>query len=164
MIRNGLFALAILLVISAGVSAQRLSHSDIFETNPSATESNAKHVTFQWTESGPVALEAVSPVVVKTIPESVASNVDSGINEIHVTFSKTMKDRTWAWATLSMDSFPRIDGDPRYLCDERTCVLPVRLAPGKTYAIWINTNKHLRFQDTDGIPAVPYLLVFKTAN
>jgi hypothetical protein len=40
--------------------------------------------------------------------------------------------------------------------------LPVKLEPGKTYAIWVNSDKFTNFKDTDGRSAVPYLLVFKT--
>ena len=40
--------------------------------------------------------------------------------------------------------------------------LPVALEPGKTYAIWINSEKFNNFKDTDGRSAVPYLLVFRT--
>ena len=50
----------------------------------------------------------------------------------------------------------------KYLADKRTCVLPVRLEPGQTYAIWVNTDKFGNFKDTDGRSAVPYLLVFRT--
>ena len=34
--------------------------------------------------------------------------------------------------------------------------------PGKTYAIWLNSQKFRNFKDTAGRPAVPYLLVFRT--
>ena len=163
MTRHALFAIAFVALISAVASAQRLSRSEIFETPP-PTEPNAKKITLRVTDSDPVTLDSVSPVVIKTFPESGTSNVDPETREIHVTFSKTMKDKTWSWATLSMESFPRIDGDPKYLEDKRTCILPVRLEPGKTYAIWINKEKYLQFQDAEGIPAVPFLLVFQTSN
>ena len=55
-----------------------------------------------------------------------------------------------------------MNGQPRYLGDKRTCVLPVKLEPGKTYAIWLNTANYQNFKDTMGRPAVPYLLVFRT--
>jgi RNA polymerase sigma-70 factor (ECF subfamily) len=41
-------------------------------------------------------------------------------------------------------------------------VLPVKLEPGKTYAVWVNSEKFGNFKDADGRSAVPYLLVFKT--
>ena len=73
-----------------------------------------------------------------------------------------MQDRSWSWVQASKEIFPTLDGKPKYLADKRTCVLPVKLRPGKTYAIWLNAQKFENFKDTDGRPALPYLLVFKT--
>jgi RNA polymerase sigma-70 factor (ECF subfamily) len=109
-----------------------------------------------------VTLESVPPVVVKTVPEAGAADVDPKLTEIRVTFSKDMQDGSWSWAQLSEDSFPKVDGKPKYLADKRTCVLPVKLEPGKTYAVWVNSEKFGNFKDSDGRSAVPYLLVFKT--
>jgi hypothetical protein len=110
-----------------------------------------------------VTLGSVPPVVVKTDPEAGAGEVDPKLTEIKVTFSKAMKDGSWSWAMLSKESFPKVDGKPKYLADKRTCVLPVKLEPGRTYAIWVNSEKKFTdFKDTDGRSAVPYLLVFKT--
>lgn len=78
------------------------------------------------------------------------------------TFSKDMQDGSWSWATLCRESFPKTVGKPRYLADKRTCVLPVKLNPGKTYAIWVNTETFGNFKDSEGHSAVRYLLVFKT--
>jgi RNA polymerase sigma-70 factor (ECF subfamily) len=111
-----------------------------------------------------ITLESVPPVVVKTIPAAGVSGVDAKTKEIRVVFSKDMADGTWSWSTLSKESFPTIEGKPRYRKDKRTCVLPVRLEPGKTYAIWINSNKFQNFKDSKGTPAVPYLLVFRTSE
>src|SRR5580693_1698446 len=109
-----------------------------------------------------VTLESVPPVVVKTVPEAGAGEVDPKLTEIKVTFSKDMQDGSWSWAMHSKESFPKLDGKPKYLADKRTCVLPVKLEPGKTYAIWVNSQEFGNFKDTDGRSAVPYLLVFKT--
>ena len=109
-----------------------------------------------------VTLESVPPVVVKTVPEAGTAEVDPKLAEIKVTFSKDMQDGSWSWTTLSKESFPKLDGKPKYLADKRTCVLPVKLVPGKTYAIWVNSEKIGNFKDPDGRSAVPYLLVFKT--
>ena len=83
-----------------------------------------------------VTLETVPPVVVKTVPEAGSGDVDPKLTEIKVTFSKDMQDGSWSWATLTKESFPKLDGKAKYLVDKRTCVLPVKLEPGKTYAIW----------------------------
>jgi len=109
-----------------------------------------------------VSLESVPPVVVKTVPEAGTADVDSKLTEIKVRFSKDMHDGTWSWATLSKVSFPKLDGKPKYLADKRTCVLPVKLEPGKTYALWVNSEMFKNFKDTEGRSAVPYLLVFNT--
>jgi RNA polymerase sigma-70 factor (ECF subfamily) len=114
------------------------------------------------TRADDVSVDSAPPVVVETVPMAGTSNVDSALAEIKVTFSKPMRDGTWSWSTMSKDSFPAVDGKPKYLTNKRTCVLPVKLETGKTYAIWLNSDKFRNFKDTDGHPAVPYLLVFKT--
>jgi hypothetical protein len=111
-----------------------------------------------------VTLESVPPVVVNSVPAAGTADVDPKTTEIKVTFSKSMKDGSWSWSTLSKESFPEVDGKPKYLDDERTCVLPVKLEPEKTYAIWINSNKFQNFKDSNGIASVPYLLVFRTGK
>ena len=79
-----------------------------------------------------------------------------------MTYSKDMIDGNWSWSQISDESFPETTGSPRYLEDKRTCVLPVKLQPGKTYVVWLNSSRHTNFKDTDGRAAVPYLLVFET--
>jgi RNA polymerase sigma-70 factor (ECF subfamily) len=105
---------------------------------------------------------SVPPVVVKTVPEAGSTDADPALTEIRVTFSKDMEDGTWSWSTVSKDSFPATSGRPRYEEDKRTCVLSVKLAPGKTYGIWVNSQRFRNFKDADGRAAVPYLLVFRT--
>lgn len=75
-----------------------------------------------------------------------------------------MQDGSWSWSQISSDTFPEVSGKPHYLADKRTCVLPVKLAPGRTYVLWLNSNKFRNFKDADGQPAIPYLLVFETAR
>jgi RNA polymerase sigma-70 factor (ECF subfamily) len=113
-------------------------------------------------EQPPISLDSVPPVVVKTVPAAGADDVDPGLNTIRVTFSKKMRDGSWSWVQMSKDTFPTMRGKPRYLKDGRTNVLDVTLKPNQTYAIWLNTDKFQNFVDTEGRPAVPYLLVFKT--
>jgi RNA polymerase sigma-70 factor (ECF subfamily) len=109
-----------------------------------------------------VSVKSMPPVVVKTVPESGSTNVDPKLAEISVTFSKDMADESWAWCQISKETYPPSIGKPQYQQDKRTCVLPVMLEPGKTYVIWLNLGKFQGFRDTDGQPAVPYLLVFET--
>lgn len=110
-----------------------------------------------------ITVKSMPPVVVKTFPLAGDTAVDPTIKEISVTFSKEMITKEmWSWVMASKDSFPIITGEVKYLADKRTCVAPVSLEPGKTYAIWFNSQNHNAFRDADNNPAVPYLLVFQT--
>ena len=111
-----------------------------------------------------ISLESAPPVVVKTVPEAGVDGIDPDTAEIRVTFSKEMQDGGWSWSTASKESFPETAGKPKYLDDRRTAVLPVKLKPGKTYAIWVNSQKFRNFKDAQGRPTVPYLLVFRTKS
>jgi RNA polymerase sigma factor (sigma-70 family) len=102
------------------------------------------------------------PVVVNIDPKVGAKDVDPGLREIRVTFSKKMKDKTWSWTEGDVYSVPKLDGKVHYEYDQRTCVMPVRLEPGKTYVLGINSERFRNFKDIDGHPALPYLLVFHT--
>ena len=73
-----------------------------------------------------------------------------------------MRDNSWSWGVWRQENFPSPAGEPRFLDNKRTCVLPVKLEPHKFYATWIN-NDHLKdFVDAEGRPALTYLLTFTT--
>ena len=114
--------------------------------------------------AGELSLESAPPVVVKTVPAAGATHVDATTTEIRVTFSKPMRDGGWSWTTWGEDTLPEVAGQPRYLPDGRTCVLPVKLKPEKFYATWLNSDKYSNFKDTNDVPAVPYLLTFVTGK
>ena len=111
-----------------------------------------------------ISLESAPPVVVRTIPVAGATDVDPAVTELRVTFSKAMQDGSWSWSTWGEENFPETTGSPKYLADNRTCVLPVKLQPDKFYAIWLNSEKFKNFKDTSGRSAVPYLLTFFTGG
>ena len=117
-----------------------------------------------WAVADEITLDTARPVVIKCVPESGSAAVDPSMTEIRVTFSKEMQAGGWSWGLISKETYPGTSESPRYLEDKRTCVLPVRLQPGKTYAVWINSEKLQNFKDTKGQIAVPYLLVFKTRD
>jgi hypothetical protein len=108
-------------------------------------------------------IDSMAPVVVKTVPEAGSQNVPPGEYEIKVKFSKKMTDHSWSWSTAWKDSVPEAIGKPHYEADHQTCVMKVKLEPGKTYGWWLNSGKFQGFKDTQNHPAVPYLLSFKTA-
>jgi len=111
------------------------------------------------------SVDSMPPSVVKTVPQAGDTTVDPALKEIRVTFSKDMiTDRMWSFCQISKETFPKSDGKIHYLADKRTCVMPVKLKPGKTYVLWINKAQFNSFRDTSNNPSVPYLLVFKTRN
>lgn len=107
-------------------------------------------------------IDSMPPVVVKTVPEAGGSDIAPGEVEIKVTFSKKMSPNSWSWTTAWQNSTPEIIGKPRYEADGKTCVLKVKLEPGKTYGWWLNSQTHKNFKDAGNRPAVPYLLTFRT--
>ena len=40
--------------------------------------------------------------------------------------------------------------------------MPVKLEPGKTYVVGVNSERFRNFKDEKGHPALPYLIVFRT--
>lgn len=100
-------------------------------------------------------------VVVKSEPAADATDVDPGLTEIRVTFNKDMRDGSWSWTQRSDEAYPEVTGKPHYV-DKRTCVLPVKLEPGKTYFIGINSSRFGNFKDASGRSSVPFALSFST--
>jgi RNA polymerase sigma-70 factor (ECF subfamily) len=132
--------------------------------NPSAVKIRYKLVqaTTESVEDSGQTVAGLPPVVVETQPVSGVSDVEPGVAEIRVRFSKEMTDGSWSWGTAWENSSPDIVGKPRYESDHRTCVITVKLEPGRTYGFWINSERFQDFTDKGGRPAVPYLLEFRT--
>jgi RNA polymerase sigma-70 factor (ECF subfamily) len=107
-------------------------------------------------------VKTAPPVIVATEPRAGTDDVDPALTEIKITFSKDMQNGNWAFGYLSKEMFPETTGKPRYLDDKRTCVLPVKLEPGKTYIIALNKPPFDSFMDTDKRKAMEYMLVFET--
>ncbi|HMK55462.1 MAG TPA: Ig-like domain-containing protein [Dissulfurispiraceae bacterium] len=103
-----------------------------------------------------------TPRVVATSPMNGAVGVDPSLTRITVTFNKQMMDKSWSWSYENRESFPQTAGQPSYTDDGMTCVLPVKLEPGKRYVIWINTPRYKNFKDRHGNAVDSYKLVFTT--
>ena len=106
------------------------------------------------------------PRVVSTEPADRARDVDPDLTEISVTFDRPMRQgRFWSWILMEpYGAYPgdKGAGEPVWADNHKTCVLKVKLRPGTTYAVGVNSYRHTGFQDPDGQPAVPYVWVFKT--
>jgi hypothetical protein len=105
-----------------------------------------------------------APTVVQTIPTDGATDVDSTLDMIRVTFSEAMQPEDWSWVKEIGSSAPVITGIPFY-ADELTAILPVRLQPQTRYVVWVNSpdDQQLRkFQSSDGVSAPAYRIEFET--
>lgn len=110
------------------------------------------------------SVKALPPSVVKTVPPAGAMDVDPALKELKFTFSKDMLDGNWSVCQVSKENFPESGGKIHYQPDKRTCVMPVKLQPGRTYVLWLNLGKFQSFRDTEGHSSVPYLVVFQTRS
>ena len=155
-------------IAAAVVAAAVLGTGTVWTINTADAQQPAEKadattaVAEEETDQDKPSLVTAPPVVVKSMPQSGATDVDPNLKEIRVTYSKNMKGGSWSWTTWGEENFPKLNGKPSYAADRRTAVLPVKLEPNKFYAIWLNSGSFHGFQDTGGRPAVPYLLVFKT--
>lgn len=101
------------------------------------------------------------PRVVRTVPENGAQSVDVATMELRVTFDQPMKRGMSFTIIGSKAMFPEVAGKPQWI-SETTIVLPVKLKPGREYSLGINSERHQNFRGTNGFPAVPYPLSFRT--
>ncbi len=109
-----------------------------------------------------IDIQNLPPVVIQTSPIAGSTDISAGTSEIRVIFSKEMQDKSWSWIKMSDNSFPELVGEPHFLSDKKTCVLGIKLQPGHSYAVWLNSTSHGGFKDNTGHNAVPYLLTFST--
>jgi hypothetical protein len=146
---------------SAGLAAPWESDPQA-TTAPAARSRAAKAPGGDPNTTPDLKLLADLPAVVLSVePRLGATDVDPDLREIRVTFSKPMMDRSWSW-TGGGATYPKSDGTIHYEKDRRTCVMPVKLEPGKTYVMGINSERFRNFKDADGRPASPYLVAFRT--
>lgn len=112
-----------------------------------------------------ISVSSMPPVVVKTFPVAGDELVATSTKELRITFSKDMlTNNMWSCVMISKSTFPKVSGKIKFDTDKRTCIIPVTLEENKTYALWINSKKFNSFRDVSNKPAIPYLLVFQTAQ
>jgi len=149
-------AFAIGIVALVGVTALAISN---FARSPATVSKTSLAGSTSLAATEPAN---VPPVVLRTIPPAGTSNVDPVLAEIQVTFSRDMMtNHMWSFCQISDATAPKHSGEVHYI-DQRTCVLPVKLERGTTYALWLNQGKFNGFRDVQNQPALPYLLVFET--
>lgn len=101
------------------------------------------------------------PRIVSITPAIGATEVDPATTEIRVTFDRDMSGGM-SW-TGGGEQFPETTGQATW-ADNRTCVLPVNLQPGKIYSLGINSQSYRNFQSAEGIPAPITPVYFATSG
>jgi len=110
----------------------------------------------------PLAAHSVAPPqVVAFDPPNGATGVDPSLKQLRATFDRPM-EKSWAWVTEGSESFPETTGEAFFEAGARTVALPVRLAPGRTYIVWLNSDEHLLFRDDRSTPLRPVRWTFTT--
>ncbi len=124
-------------------------------TTPS-TPAAATATTAQQEPIGP-------PHVVAFDPPLGATNVDPARTVLAVTFDRAMDREGWAWVIEDKSTAPDI-GESSWDAAVRTNSAPVKLEPGKTYVVWINSPQYSYFKDPQGRTATPVRWSFTTRS
>jgi hypothetical protein len=103
-----------------------------------------------------------APRVIAFDPPQGASGVDPARTTLAVTFDRSMDREGWAWVVESPETAPEI-GDSSWDATLRVNTAQVRLEPGRSYVIWINSATFSYFRDPSGTPAQPVRWAFSTA-
>ncbi|MBU1910211.1 MAG: Ig-like domain-containing protein, partial [Verrucomicrobia bacterium] len=135
-----------------------LSASDLTITPISDTSVRIDPVQQESKPSAPPA-EEEPPRIVSTTPAVGAADIDPATTEITVSFDQDMRGG-FSWTGGGPD-YPEVTGGPSWR-DSRTCVLPVKLEPGRYYRVGINSKSHQNFRSKAGVPTPPSALYFTT--
>ena len=113
--------------------------------------------------SGPGSIADMNapPHVVAFDPPLGATNVDPARTTLAVTFDRAMDREGWAWVIEDKATAPDI-GESTWDAAVRTNSAPVKLEPGKTYVVWINSPQYSYFKDPQGRAATPVRWSFTT--
>ena len=147
-----------------GINAS--SYQNFRSARGAAVEPSAIFFTTQGADEKLKARTHV-PTIVRCVPENGAQDVSPTLLELRVTFNVPMGGGC-SWCTVGDDDsdFPKIATGKNYhwTPDKKTCVLPVALAPGRTYRLSLNAPGFNNFQSDAGVPLEPVSYTFKTTG
>lgn len=106
-------------------------------------------------------LRRKAPRLLTSNPADNEIDVDPAATVITLLFNRPMKDQSWSLMRTAA-AFPEITGPLRYDSSRRLLTIPVRLQPGTTYGIGLNTESRWGFVDIRGYPLLPRVVHFKT--
>jgi len=106
---------------------------------------------------------AAPPKVVEATPDNGATDVDPTLKEMRIVFDQDMNPRGVSVVGTG-PTFPGAQGKMPKWEDARTCLIPIQLGPNREYKLSINSERFKGFQNTNGEPAEPYPIEFKTGD
>ncbi len=101
------------------------------------------------------------PRVAALDPPQGARDVDPARDFLAVTFDREMDPEGWSWVIENPETAPEL-GDARFDAARRTNTVAVRLEPGRTYVVWVNSAQYDYFRDRDRVSAAPLRWTFTT--
>jgi len=175
---NGALANGLKLGSSGSAMLKLYGESDHAKVRPNGArqyEYSTKGVLF-WTYQGeitqlvvfkPYSLTRIEPAgdpprIASTSPADGAKEVDPATVEVTVTFDRDMGP-SFAWNGNGPE-YPFVPEGKASWRDQRTCVLPVKLEPGRNYRVGLNTfsPNHQSFRSVEGVRAIPTAIHFAT--
>jgi len=106
--------------------------------------------------------DAKRPKVLSTNPRNGDRNVDPGLKELRVVFSRSMLPGRMSIVGDGPE-YPNFEGEPRWE-DERVFIYAWELEPEHDYWISFNSDRFTNFRGTNYEPSVPSPLSFRTGK
>jgi hypothetical protein len=103
------------------------------------------------------------PRVAQFSPENGAKDVDPALTELRIKFNRPMK-RDNAALFGRKEELPAMPSQGKFKDDAMTFIQPVKLEPGRTYRISVNTVWQPGFASAAGLPLDPIQFTFTTAK
>jgi beta-lactamase regulating signal transducer with metallopeptidase domain len=101
------------------------------------------------------------PRILSSTPRTGDTEVDSGLQQVIVTFDRDMDTGGYSW-TGGGPEFPgREDQRPQWR-DKHTCVLPVKVEAAHYYRVGINAPSFRNFRSATGVVVIPTAIHFTT--
>jgi hypothetical protein len=102
------------------------------------------------------------PHIVSMTPANGDEAVDSTLAVLTITFDRPMRTGSWSFVG-SKDDVPAFDGQPSFDGSGKVLTVKVKLARGKSYHYFLNSDRFSGFRAADGTPLEPVEVRFTVA-
>jgi len=150
--------LAAVALAAAAFLACRQQPPAVTTTTAPALASSAAPIPVAPAAAGAAA---DAPHALRFDPPLGASDVDPARTTMSVTFDRPMDRDGWAWVVESQESAPEV-GDSSWDFGATTNTAQVKLQPGRTYVVWLNSAQYPYFRDLQGHTLPPIRWSFTT--